>query len=409
MSILGFTPEEIVALVRGVRGVRGVQEDSELDPAAAVEVFAEVAWSVFAEPGDRVAIAIVSALGARAGLEAMLDHASPERLHELLREHGEAELPLAELALAVDRWRPRVLAVPTVRAFEQAARYGLTVVLAGDEDWPRGFDALRDSRPLALWLRGPRERLGWLDRSVAIVGARAATGYGEHVAGELADGLTERGWTIVSGGAYGIDGAAHRAALGADGRTIAFLAGGLDRFYPSGNDSMLTRVVEEGLVISEVPCGTSPTRWRFLQRNRLLAAASRGTVVVEAGSRSGSLNTAGHAAEIGRPLGAVPGPITSAASAGCHRLLREYDADCITGVEDVLVMLGDSVEPQPTTVRASPEVVRLLDALSSRSARTPAVVARGSGLSLTETVSLLGLLELEGAVRQRHDGWLKAG
>jgi len=151
---------------------------------------------------------------------------------------------------------------------------------------------------------------------------------------EITAGLVERGHTIVSGAAYGIDGMAHRAALASAGRTVAYLAGGVDRFYPSGHDALLTRIVETGAVVSELPCGSAPTKWRFLMRNRLIAASTKATLVVEAGWRSGSLNIAGRAVALGRPLGAVPGPVTSAASAGCHRLVRECGAIVVTNADE---------------------------------------------------------------------------
>jgi DNA processing protein len=273
-----------------------------------------------------------------------------------------------------------------------------------------------------------------LDRGVAIVGARAATGYGEHVTIELAAGLVDRGYAIVSGAAYGVDGAAHRAALASRGTTVAFLAGGLDRFYPSGNEALITRVTDRGAAISEVPCGVAPTKWRFLQRNRLIAAASIATVVVEAGARSGSLNTAGHAAALGRPLGAVPGPITSSASAGCHRLLREYDAVCVTTADEIAELAplpeplesiadetdADAVHADPPTVEeaeargrrpaADPTGtrIRLLDALSARSPRSVEKVAALSGLAADRVRAELGLLSLDGAVRERAGGWVRA-
>jgi DNA processing protein len=278
-----------------------------------------------------------------------------------------------------------------------------------------------------------------LDRSIAIVGARAATGYGEHVTIELAAGLVDRGYAIVSGAAYGVDGAAHRAALASRGTTLAFLAGGLDRFYPAGNEALITRITERGAAISEVPCGVAPTKWRFLQRNRLIAASSLATVVVEAGARSGSLNTAGHAAALGRPLGAVPGPVTSSASAGCHRLLREYDAVCVTTAAEVAELAplpepmigeacaaelsaGEVPTSEPDVAQAVEEAerrggrravdptgtrVRLLDALSTRSARTVEKVAALSGLAVDRVRAELGLLALEGAVRERGGGWVR--
>jgi DNA processing protein len=156
---------------------------------------------------------------------------------------------------------------------------------------------------------------------------------------ETVSAIAEAGVAIVSGAAYGIDGMAHRSALAVGGTTMAFLAGGVDRFYPSGHDALLGRIMDSGLVLAEAPCGYAPTKWRFLLRNRLIAASSQATVVMEAGWRSGSLNTANHAATLCRPLGVVPGPVTSASSAGCHRLLREYDAVCVTTASEMLELL----------------------------------------------------------------------
>ena len=210
---------------------------------------------------------------------------------------------------------------------------------------------------------------------------------------------------------------AHRAALASSGQTVAFLAGGVDRFYPSGHDALLSRIVEMGAVISELPCGSQPTKWRFLQRNRLIAAASAATIVVEAGWRSGSLNTAGHAAELGRPLGAVPGPVTSAASAGCHRLIRDFDAICVTNASEMAELapmpgaVDSPVEADPgdrsAPDRSAPEQTRVIDGLSIRSARTVQDVAARTGLSIAGVQSVLGTLELDGAAVEREHGWLR--
>lgn len=177
---------------------------------------------------------------------------------------------------------------------------------------------------------------------VAIVGARAATSYGEHVASELAGELADGGLSIVSGGAYGIDGAAHRGAIASQpGGTVAILVGGLDRPYPAGNAHLFERIVSGGgALVSELPPGSTPTRWRFMQRNRILAALAGATVVVEAGARSGSLDIAARAHAFGRSVGVVPGPITSAVSTGCHRLLRERMAAVVTNAEEVRQLLG---------------------------------------------------------------------
>ena len=231
---------------------------------------------------------------------------------------------------------------------------------------------------------------------------------------ELAADLVGRGVSIVSGAAYGIDGAAHRAALAAGGTTIALLAGGADRPYPAGHSQLIERIAASGAVVSEVPCGSAPTKWRFLQRNRLIAALADATVVVEAGWRSGSLNTAGHAAALARPLGAVPGPVTSAASAGCHRLLREFDARCVTSADDVaraarrgpqtLFDGGSTVSGDGRT----DEVTRVTDAMSFRAWRDTTDIARRSGSPPRRSMAILGLLAVEGAVIRGEAGWRRA-
>lgn len=217
---------------------------------------------------------------------------------------------------------------------------------------------------------------------------------------------------------YGIDGTAHRAALASDGTTIAFLAGGIDRFYPAGHDALLSRIASTGAIYSEVPCGTAPSKWRFLQRNRLIAASAAATVVIEAGLRSGSLNTATHAAQLGRPLGAVPGPVTSPSSAGCHRLMRERDATCVVDAAQMaelasgmgVAMASGGSDPTPPGSAPSPEAIRLLDALSSRSARSVDDLARRSGLSPGVVMSTLAELEVDRVAARDVDGaWKRSG
>jgi len=423
MSILGIAETTVASLVREI-------SDPSHDRDAVADRFARATWTGIAEPGDRAAGVVVAALGAEAALAALLDDRDGGRLRRLLAERG-TPLDEKEVTDAVARWVPRLEKEAALRALRQAARFAVALIVPGDPDWPSALDDLGDHAPLALWLRGRRDALPALARGVAMVGARAATGYGEHVTIELASGLADRGYAIVSGGAYGIDGAAHRAALASRSTTLAFMAGGLDRFYPSGHDALLGRVVEHGAALSEVPCGAAPTKWRFLQRNRLIAAASLATVVVEAGARSGSLNTAGHAAALGRPLAAVPGPITSAASAGCHRLLREYDAVCVTSADEIaelapLPEVEAETETRPTGTQTSPTVegaeprrdrpaadptgtrIRLLDALTTRSARSTEKIAALSGLAPDRVRAELGLLSLEGRVRERAGGWVRS-
>lgn len=260
------------------------------------------------------------------------------------------------------RWRrhvdPRLRSDDLSRVLSETERLGLDVLVPGDRAWPRELADLQDQAPVALWARGNSGLLATPERMrVGIVGARAATAYGEHVAGELAADLSNGERVVVSGGAYGIDATAHRAALAVGRPTIAILAGGLDRYYPAGNQELLERVGKDGLLVSEAAPGAAPSRSRFLQRNRLLAAVSEGVVVVEAGYRSRALNTASRAARLGRPVGAVPGPVTSAASAGCHRLLREGIAGVITNAEDVTRMLAD----QPGAARAGRASGRVME------------------------------------------------
>lgn len=359
---------------------------------------ARALWSCVTEPGDRVTGALLRRLGAE---EAWTLVASGARAADVAAgagvERGEARSALA-------RWEPRLDPGLFTDAVERARRVGAVLLVPDDDAWPGGLRELGDHAPACLWVRGAVGRLA--APSVALVGARAATSYGELVAADLAAGLADSGLTVVSGAAYGIDGAAHRAALTADGTTVAFLAGGCDRGYPSGHTDLLRRIVATGAVASEVPCGAAPTRWRFLQRNRLIAAAAAATVVVEAGLRSGSLNTAGHAAALGRPLGAVPGPVTSAASAGTHRLLREFDAVCVTSAAEVRELLGLAVEEPPASGgHGSAERTRVLDALSIRVARSAAEVARRSGMSIAEVEATLGSLSLEEEAEADAEGW----
>ena len=397
MTILGF-PEAVIAPL-----VRAVADAPDRDTVA--ERFARAAWSRIAEPGDGDAGRLVAELGAERALAAVVARTRDETAP------GAVAIPAAALA----RWRGRVDAAEVQLLLRQAARFAAALVVPGDEDWPTGLDELGEHAPFALWVRGDRAHLRALSRSIAIVGARAATAYGEHVAMESASGLVDRGVAVVSGAAYGIDGAAHRAALASQGTTIAFLAGGVDRFYPAGHDQLLRAIEERGAVVAEVPPGVAPSRWRFLQRNRLIAAATGATVVVEAGWRSGSINTANHAAQLGRPIGVVPGPITSSASAGCHRLLRESEALCVTSAAEMAQLLGEAEPPTPDAAGSAAEAavglsatrMRLLDAMSTRAGRAPDQLSTISGLAPDRVRAELGLLELEGLARLRPSGWIR--
>ena len=406
MSMFGLDGTEITGLVRAL---------ADPERGSVPELFARASWTGIAEPGDRAAGELVASLGAGGALTALVDTWPLARILDAASAAG-SQLTAADLEAALARWTPRLESGVALVALRQAVRFAVRLLVPGDPAWPAGVDDLGPHAPIALWLRGNDATLAAAQHSIALVGARAATGYGEHVTMEASAGLVDRGFAIISGAAYGIDGMAHRAALASSGQTVAILAGGVDRFYPSGHDALLARIVEAGAVVSELPCGAPPTKWRFLQRNRLIAAASQATIVLEAGWRSGSLNTAGHAASLGRPIGAMPGPVTSAASAGCHRLIREYAATLVTSAAE-MAELVHGTEVHDSEVQARPDTpqgradstslrVRLTDALSLRAPRSVDDLAARSGMSIAEVQAELGALEIDGGAVQRDRGWV---
>jgi DNA processing protein len=318
------------------------------------------------------------------------------------------------LAQALDRWQPRARHIDLSRTLGQAACVSAGLLAPGDAAWPSGLSDLGVHAPLLLWFRGRTLEALHAPPGAAIVGSRANTMYGAEVAAELAVAACRAGVPVVSGGAYGIDAVAHRAALGSGGTTVAFLAGGIDQFYPAGNTDLLRNVVANGAVLTETAPGTRPTRWRFLNRNRLIAACSETTVIVEAGARSGAINTAHHAATIGRRIFAVPGPITSSASAGCHRLIADGTAELLQTPQDLhdVFAAGRAGRSSASTVlvgaREDPMLIRVLDALSSRRGIPTSEVARRAGISVSEATDTLALAELQGRVLATPSGWRSA-
>jgi DNA processing protein len=322
----------------------------------------------------------------------------------------------AGLAAALKRWQPRLPDLAPERDLATMARLGGRLIIPGDELWPAQLADLGIQEPLCLWWRGQEQPLPGADKSIALVGSRDSTSYGAAVTGDIAYSLAQRGFSVVSGGAYGIDAHAHRAALaGASAAvpTIAVMAGGVDRFYPSGNDDLLRAVANQGAVLAEVPPGSAPTRYRFLQRNRLIAALSAVTVVVEARWRSGALNTAHHAETLGRAVGAVPGSVHSANSAGCHRLLRDGGAVCVTDAAEVAELVspsGDALPDQRTAEAAvqdglTLEDLILLDALPLRSTTSVEKLSAVAGLGQDSVRAGLGRLGLLGLAVSERGGW----
>lgn len=405
---------------------------------SADELIARVGWNLCTEPADLVAALVVNALGPveawdwlRASREVEPGTAARRLTARVASGLTDPQRTARALARAIGRWVPR-LGVDPREAIEAADRIGATPLIPGDPDWPTWVDSLGLAAPMCLWVRGRRDLDVAVRRSVAVVGARAASEYGERVATELAADLTRAGVTVLSGGAYGIDAAAHHGALstGAEGAgTVALLAGGPDRLTPAGNTELLRRVIGSGgAVVAESPPGRPPSRSRFLLRNRLIAALTGVTVVVEAGWRSGALNTVRHAGELLRPVGAIPGPVTSPASAGCHHLLRNGAAVCVTDAAEVLELLDpltadrgsdEAREEGPVGARprspdgpvqagrpaAEPHSrrARVLDALGRYPAGVPTLAAR-AGLAIDEVEAELGLLDLGGLARRTAEG-----
>lgn len=374
---------------------------------------ARAVWLTVTEPGDGIAGTLLMEYGAVESLAWALQTA-PESVD-------------GEVRKALERWRPRFDAQRVEHLLKAAVNLGATLCIPGDTAWANALQDLGPHAPIGLWLRGRSELL--THRGAAVVGARAATPYGCDIAQDFAFELAARGLATISGGAYGIDAAAHRAALAGEGPTIAVMAGGCDRLYPSGNRDLLEQILAEGLLVSELPPGQAPTRWRFLQRNRVVAALASATVVVEAGARSGALNTANHASTLGRPLGAVPGSVRSASSVGCHRLIRENNATLITCADELVELLGEwgngksgcgnearpEEAPEVTSSGGAPtakltllgdaEARRVLDALPRRGATTVDEIACRAGLSVASVNGTLIGLELDGLAEHTADGW----
>lgn len=359
---------------------------------------------------------------ARAGLSRVVEPGDPAALEVF---DGLSALEVWELLQSgsprVDRWAARLATTNPERDLERAAAVGGRLVIPGDDEWPEQIEVLADAGqqarrggvPFGIWVRGEANLRQALAKSVAVVGSRACSSYGEHAAAELAAGLADNEVTVVSGGAYGIDAAAHRGALAASGLTIAVLACGVDVSYPKRNTALFDRVAAEGLIVSELPPGCSPTKLRFLARNRLIAASTLGTLVVEAAVRSGALNSAGWAEQCGRAVLAVPGPITSRMSEGAHLLVRERNAVLVTSIADIL----EAISPLGTELTSYPhapaeptdgfdlETRRTLDAVPVVRPAPTLRIAITAGLDAETVQECLETLADANLVEYADTGW----
>ncbi|HCG57234.1 MULTISPECIES: DNA-processing protein DprA [Brevibacterium] len=386
------------------------------------------------EPGDGLLTGLVDEIGPIAVLELIRAVAagtsSAAEAADSLSSIVTAVAGSGQLGEAFDRWAVRGADAQGHRDLEAVHRLGGRLVIPSDDEWPTALRDLGTAAPLGLWIRGTVALNAALQRAVAIVGARAASNYGTKCASDLAWDLAARGLTIVSGGAFGIDAAAHRAAIAREGTTIAFMAGGVDRFYPAANTELFHQVLECGAIVSETAPGMTPMRHRFLLRNRLIAASSQVTVIVEAGWRSGALNTARHALELSREVAAFPGSVYSASSTGTHRLIRHHEAQLVTSCEDVIALTGgvepalfndgslpsedprlpsedpNRSSPDPTDDLAEREKI-CLNVLSATKALAVGTVAARAGLTVPNTLSALAVLELAGMSVRRESGWVK--
>jgi DNA processing protein len=335
------------------------------------------------------------------------------RLRELLSDPAQEAPEARDVA-------SRLRGLDPAADLERAERAGLRYIVPGDAEWPSQVDDLmraevldhRGGPPLGLWVRGPT-RLDRLGQAVAVVGARSATTYGADIAASIAGSLVRAGYPVVSGAAFGIDQAAHRGALAVAGANVAVLACGADRAYPTAHRDLLDHLATTSAVVAEVPPGCAPTRGRFLSRNRLIAALTRGTVVVEAAARSGALNTASWATRLNRHLLGVPGPVTSPQSQGVHELIRTGAASLVTTGDEVLEVVGEAGTHLATPPRAPsrrrdrvpPRDARVLDAVPLSRAAPVDSIATTAGMALLDVQSALRRLARDGLVELLPTGW----
>ena len=379
------------------------------DGALTEESYARAALTYLAEPADHWLNGLISAHGATRTLEAIRSGRLPD-------PSGDFPLPQfmrRTLQRSLERWRVRLDELPTPDEVIAFRRSGIRLVCPGNPEWPEQLADLGVEQPYALWLRGSADLRFNCLHSIAVVGSRAATAYGSYVAAELAASVAARGWAVVSGGAFGVDASAHRGALGADGVTVAVLACGVDVPYPVGHAELLEAVAAQGVIVSEWPPGRTVSRLRFLVRNRVIAALATGTLVVEAGQRSGAVNTARHARDLRRRLMAVPGPITSDLSAGCHHIVREWQGVLVTSAAEVtehlspVEALAAGGQPLPVIPRdlLDLESATVLDAMPRRGGLGTLRVAQRAGLAPAATATCLGRLATAGFVERCDDGW----
>ncbi|CAN1514975.1 Smf Predicted Rossmann fold nucleotide-binding protein involved in DNA uptake [Microbacteriaceae bacterium] len=311
-------------------------QKSEYSKDRALELASAGCIAMITEPGDRMAGALARSLGKLALVELLIDGLETRSVVQALQQRGQLDSCRQSfgdlegtLADSRQRWLPRLSKSRLEHLFFQSAALKLKLVTAEDANWPAGLDDLQDSAPSILFVEGDPETLTKLSQAVSIVGSRLASSYGLQVTSFLVRELAQVARPTVSGGALGIDAQVHLSSIEQKLPSVAVMAGGMDRKYPSANFKLFKQVTDHGLLLSEMPPGVAPTRWRFLQRNRLIAALTPTTVVIEAGIRSGSIRTANNALELSRELYAVPGSVLSGTSLGTNALIADSKAQIL--------------------------------------------------------------------------------
>ena len=372
-------------------------QNAEYSKDRALELAAAGCIAMITEPGDRMAGALARCLGKLALVEHLIDGLETKSVVEALNQLGQLDSCRQSfgdlegtLSDSRQRWLPRFSKSRLAHLFAQSAALKLQLLTPEDSIWPVGLDDLHDSAPALLFIEGERSTLADLSQAVSIVGSRVATSYGLQVTSSLVRELAQVSRPTVSGGAVGIDAQVHRASIERELPTLAVMAGGMDRKYPSANFKLFKKISDQGALLSELPPGVAPTRWRFLQRNRLIAALTPTTVVIEAGIRSGSIRTANNALELSRELYAVPGSVLSGTSLGTNALIADNKAQILCDLK----YFATGAQTMPNQQIESALAKRAHDAIRESGFPSLPEVAKLAGLTLSE--SELALRELTG-------------
>jgi DNA processing protein len=376
-------------------------QKSEYSKDRALELAGAGCISMITEPGDRMAGALTRSLGRLELVELMIDGLDTATVIAALKAAGELETCRQSfgdlegtLADSRQRWLPRLSKSRLEHLFSQSASLNLQLLTNEDTNWPAGLDDLQDSAPAMLFVEGNPAALSKLSQAVSIVGSRAASSYGLQVTSSLVRELAKVSRPTVSGGAVGIDAQVHRSSIERELPTLAVMAGGMDRKYPSANFKLFKQVIQHGALLSEMPPGVAPTRWRFLQRTRLIAALTPTTVVIEAGIRSGSIRTANNALELSRELYAVPGPVLSGTSLGTNALLADNKAQILCDLKQ----FATGIEREAQSELESALAKRAKDAIRDLEQANLPQIAKNAGLTYSEAGLAIAELKRVGAI-----------